>query len=106
MRWLWKDDAVGAVVEFLEGTRVGSRASAAMARARADEDRDGEEVLGQESEEERARPALVCTFPLSFSLVRSKYPFLFCQAVWEGGEGVPQYNPVWLGTGNGHVMGV
>ena len=91
MRWLWKGEAVGAVVEFLEGTRVGSRASAAMARARVDEDRDGEEVLGQESEEDGPgppRPALVCTFPLSFSLVRSKYPFLFYQAVWEGGEGV------------------
>ena len=56
MRWLWKDDAVGAVVEFLEGTRVGSRASAAMARARVDEDRDGEEVLGQEGEEDGPDP--------------------------------------------------
>ena len=56
MRWLWKDDAVGAVVEFLEVTRVGSRASAAMARARVDEDRDGEEVLGQEGEEDGPGP--------------------------------------------------
>ena len=30
LRWLWKDDAVAAVVEFLENT---SRASAEMARA-------------------------------------------------------------------------
>ena len=56
MRGLWKDDAVGAVVEFLEVTRVGSRASAAMARARVDEDRDGEEVLGQEGEEDGPGP--------------------------------------------------
>ena len=52
LRWLWKDDAVGAVVEFLENTRVGSRASAAMARARVDGDRNGDEVLGQEGEED------------------------------------------------------
>ena len=56
LRWLWKDDAIGAVVEFLEGTRVGSRASAEMARAGMDEDRDGEEVLGQESEEDGPGP--------------------------------------------------
>ena len=51
LRWLWKDDAVGVVVDFLESTRVGSRASAEMARARADENREGEEALGQENEE-------------------------------------------------------
>ena len=51
LRWLWKDDAVGAVVESLESTKVGSRASAELARARVDEGRDGEEVLGQESED-------------------------------------------------------
>ena len=56
LRWLWKDDAVGAVVEFLEGTRVGSRASAERARVRVDEDRDGEETLGQESEEDGPGP--------------------------------------------------
>ena len=50
LRWLWKDDTVGAVVKFLEGTRVGSRASAERARGRMDEDRDGEETLGQESD--------------------------------------------------------
>ena len=44
-RWLWEDDAVGAVVNFLESTRVGSRASAGMARARVDE------VRGEEGEE-------------------------------------------------------
>ena len=38
------------MVEFLENTRVGSRASAEMARAKADEYRDGDEVPGQESE--------------------------------------------------------
>ena len=56
LRWLWKDDAVGAVVEFLESTRVGSRASAETARARVGEDRDGEEVPGQESEEDGLGP--------------------------------------------------
>ena len=52
LRWLWKNDAVGAVADFLENTRVGARASAEMARARMDEDREGDEVLGQESEED------------------------------------------------------
>ena len=56
LRWLWKDDAVGAVVEFLESTRVGSRASAERARGRVDEDSDGEETLGQESEEDGPGP--------------------------------------------------
>ena len=53
LRWLWKDDAV---VEFLENTRVGSRALAELARARVDEDRDGEEIPGQESEEDGPGP--------------------------------------------------
>ena len=56
LRWLWKGDAVGAVVEFLENTRVGSRASAEMARARVDEERDGVEIPGQESEEDGPGP--------------------------------------------------
>ena len=56
LRWLWKDDAVGAVVEFLENTRVGSRASAEMARDRMDEGRDEDEVPGQESEEDGPGP--------------------------------------------------
>ena len=56
LRWLCEDDAVGAVVEFLENTRLGSRASAEMARARVDEDRDGEEIPGQESEEDGPGP--------------------------------------------------
>ena len=43
-------------MEFLENTRVGSRASAEMARARADEDREGDEALGQESEEDGPGP--------------------------------------------------
>ena len=50
LRWLWKDDAFGAVVDFLERARVGCRASAEMARARVGEDREGEEGLGLESE--------------------------------------------------------
>ena len=57
-----KDDAVGAVVEFLESTRVGSRASTEAARARADEDRDGDEVPGQESEDGPGRPRLYFPF--------------------------------------------
>ena len=56
LRWLWKGDAVGAVVDFLEKTRVGSRASAEMARTRANEDREGDEALGQESEEDGPGP--------------------------------------------------
>ena len=56
LRWLWKDDDAGAVVEFLEGTRVGSRASAEMARLRIDEDRGNEVALGQEGEEDGPAP--------------------------------------------------
>ena len=56
LRFLWKDDAVGAVLEFLGGTKVGSRASAERARARVDEDRDGEEALEQEGEEDGPGP--------------------------------------------------
>ena len=51
LRWLWKDDAVGAVVEFLENTRVGCRASAEMARARVDEGRGEEDAWVSEGEE-------------------------------------------------------
>ena len=51
LRWLWKDDAVGAVVDFLESTRVGSRASAEMARARVDGGRGDEAAWGSEGEE-------------------------------------------------------
>ena len=40
----------------MENTRVGSRASAEMARARVDEDREGDEVLGQESDEDGPGP--------------------------------------------------
>ena len=46
LRWLWKDDAVGMMVEYLERTRVGSRAPTEMARARVGEDREGGEALG------------------------------------------------------------
>ena len=56
LSWLWKDSAVWAVVDFLEGTRVGGRAPAEMARARAEEDREGDEALGQESEEDGPGP--------------------------------------------------
>ena len=40
----------------MENTRVGSRASAERARTRVDEDRDGEEIPGQESEEDGPGP--------------------------------------------------
>ena len=33
MRLLWKEESIGAVVDFLEGTGVGCRASAELARA-------------------------------------------------------------------------
>ena len=74
LRWLWKDDAVGALVELLENTRVGSRASA---RARVDEGRDGDEVPGQEDEEDGPGPPWAVFF----------CPFL-CRALWEEGERV------------------
>ena len=83
LRWLWKDDAVGAVVEFLESTKVGSRASVELARARVGEDRDGEGVPGQERGG-WAGPALGgCTFRCLF--------FSFCfldilSFVWRIGE--------------------
>ena len=85
LRWLWGDDAVGAVVELLESTRVGGRALAETARDRVDEDRVGEEVPGQERGG-RARPALGCTFffgPLSFVFLIS---FPFVGRSWGGGE--------------------
>ena len=56
LRWLWKNDAVGAVVDFLEKTRVGIRTSAEMARAQADEGGEGEEAPGQGSEEDGPGP--------------------------------------------------
>ena len=52
LSWLWKDDTVGAGVDFLERTRVGSRASAEVARLRMDEGGDKVEVLRQEGEED------------------------------------------------------
>ena len=56
LRWLWKDDAAGAIVDFLSSTRVGCRASAKMARFRVYEDREGKGALGQDSEEGRPGP--------------------------------------------------
>ena len=51
MGWVWKEDAVGAVIEFLEGTPVGSRSSG-MARAKLDD----RESVGQVSEGEAGGP--------------------------------------------------
>ena len=44
------------VVNFLERTRVGSRAPAEMARLRMDVGREDAEVLGQENEEDGPGP--------------------------------------------------
>ena len=48
-RWLWKEEATEAVLEFLEDTPAGSRSSG-MARA------ERNESVGQESEGEVGRP--------------------------------------------------
>ena len=69
LRWLWKEEATEAVLEFLESTRVGCRASAEAARLRVDEGRDGEEVSGRRARRTgQARPRMYffCLFPLSF----------------------------------------
>ena len=64
-RWLWKGEVTGAVLEFLEDTRVGCRVSSG--RTRVDKDRDVEEVPDSEGKEgDRARPRLY--FPLFPSL--------------------------------------
>ena len=49
LRWLWKEEATEAVIEFLEDTRVGCRVSSR--RALVDEDRGREEGPGQGGEE-------------------------------------------------------
>ena len=54
LRWLWKEEAIGAVVDFLEDRRVWSRVSSG--RTRVDEDRDGDEVPRKESEEDSPGP--------------------------------------------------
>ena len=51
VRWLWREDATEAVLEFLEDTPVGSRSSG-MARANVDE----RESVGQVSEGEEGGP--------------------------------------------------
>ena len=54
VRWLWKEKATEAVLEFPEDTRVGCRVSSG--RARVDGDRDVEEVPGSEGEKARPGP--------------------------------------------------
>ena len=56
LRWLWKEDAVVAVVDFLEKTRVGCRALAEMVRARVGEDKEEDEALGSKSGENGPGP--------------------------------------------------
>ena len=51
MRWVWKEDATEAVIEFLEDTPVGSKSSG-MARAKLDD----RESVGQVSEGEEGGP--------------------------------------------------
>lgn len=53
VRWLWKEDATEAVLEYLGDTKVGYKVSAG--RAKADDSRD-EEVSGPEGEEGRPGP--------------------------------------------------
>ena len=48
LRWLWREAATGAVLDFLESTRVGCRVSAEISRLRVDEDRGGEDVWSSE----------------------------------------------------------
>ena len=48
MRWVWREEATEAVIEFLEGTPVGSRPS----RAKADD----RESVGQAPEGEEGGP--------------------------------------------------
>ena len=51
LRWLWKEEAIEVVLEFLESTRVECRASTGMARARVGEDRGEGATRGAEGEE-------------------------------------------------------
>ena len=67
LRWLRKEDAVGAVVDFLEKTRLGSRASSETARARADENRGGEGPQERRvGKTVQARPRLYLSFVFPF----------------------------------------
>ena len=51
MRWVWREEATEAVIEFLEDTPVGSRSSV-TARANVDD----RESVGQVSEGEEGGP--------------------------------------------------
>ena len=51
LRWLWKEEATGAFLDFLESTRVGCGASAEMARVRTDGDRGREDAWSSEGSE-------------------------------------------------------
>ena len=48
LRWLLKEEVTGAVIEFLEDTRVGCRVSSR--RSLVEEDRDRDEGPGQDGE--------------------------------------------------------
>ena len=51
LRWLWREEATGAVLDFLESTRVGFRASAEMGRLEVDENRGEEDAWSSEGSE-------------------------------------------------------
>ena len=74
VRWLWDKRATGAMLEFLEDTRVGCRTPArAMLGPQRQEEEEGRENQGEEGEEGgRAHPRLC--FPLSFPLLISSFP--------------------------------
>ena len=82
MRWLWGEDATGAVLEFLEDTRVGCRVSSG--RARVDEERDEDEVPGPEGEE-GPRLFFVSFFCHFFTLS-------FVGRSWGAGDRVARYD--------------
>ena len=100
LRWLWKDDAVGAVVGFLEGTRVDSRASAEMARARmVKTEAERKSWVRRARRTSQARPSMYFAF---FSLVPFYYLFL-----WSGGLGIRRKGCPSIthsGWGQGKVM--
>ena len=56
LRWLWEEEATGAVLEFLGSTQVGCREPAEIARLRVDKDRGEEDAWGSEGSEDGPGP--------------------------------------------------